>query len=242
MIRPVVCVIAIALAAAGCGVSKSKYAQVTHAADSLTMHSQQLQKNLDAANAQNQTLQQQVASMQSSVDQLNTELEKQKQATSSVQSTYDDMVSQLKNELASGEIEIQQMRDGIRVNLAQDILFQSGSASLDKDGKELLTKVSDELKKSDYEVMVIGHTDNQKIKGKLAQKYPTNIELGGARAGSVLHQFEANGIVPTRLLAISAGESRPRADNATEEGRKLNRRIEILLRPIKVETPTAAEH
>ena len=104
-----------------------------------------------------------MASKQSTVSQLQTELESTKQQTVNMQSTYEGLVGQMRDELKNGSVQIQQMRDGIRVNLAQDILFKSGSANLDKSGKELLTKVGEELKNSTYEIVVIGHADNQKI-------------------------------------------------------------------------------
>ena len=190
-----------------------------------------MQKNLEAANAKGTELEQQVASMQTSVDQLNADLEKQKQEGDKAKSTYESMYSQLRDEVSSGKIEIEQMRDGIRVNLAQDILFKSGSANLDKAGKELLGKVAEELKSSPSEIYVIGHTDNQKIGPQLAQKYPTNWELGAARAAQITRLFKDAGIEDSRMLAVSAADSRPRADNATAEGRDQNRRIEIRLRP-----------
>jgi chemotaxis protein MotB len=148
-----------------------------------------------------------------------------------MQSTYDGLVNQLKGEVSSGNVTIQQIRDGIRVNLAQDILFKSGSANLDKSGKEVLAKVAEELKSSTYEIAVIGHTDNQKIGPGLAQRYPTNWELGSARASQITRLFMDAGIAESRMLAVSAADGRPRADNATEEGRAQNRRIEIRLRP-----------
>jgi chemotaxis protein MotB len=227
----------VAALAAGCGVSKSKYLEVTQSAEQLTAKNQALQQSLEGANAKNDQLEKDLASTQAStqttVSELKAELENSKQATVSMQSTYEGLVGQLKNEVAGGSVTIQQMRDGIRVNLAQEILFKSGSANLDKTGKELLTKVAEELKGSTYEIQVIGHTDNLKIGPVLAQRYPTNWELGSARASQITRLFMDAGIAESRMLAISAADGRPRADNGTEEGRAQNRRIEIRLRPIE---------
>ncbi|TMQ70002.1 MAG: hypothetical protein E6K80_09880 [Candidatus Eisenbacteria bacterium] len=195
----------VATVVSGCGISKAKYLMATQSADALTSKNAELQKNLQEANGKSDQLSQQVASMQASADQLNGELEKQKQSNATAHSTYEDMVAKLKQEVGSGQVEIQQMRDGIRVNLAQDILFKSGSSSLDPAGKALLTKVSEELKTSTYEVLVIGHTDNQKVGAKLAQRYPTNWELGAARSAAIVRLFQDAGIGPARLLAVSAG-------------------------------------
>ncbi|TMQ59300.1 MAG: hypothetical protein E6K72_01765 [Candidatus Eisenbacteria bacterium] len=223
---------------AGCGVSKSKYLEATQSADQLAAKNKALQENLDSTSAKKDQLEKDLAAIQASSDQLKAELENSKKATVNMQSTYEGLVGQLKNEVSSGNVSIQQMRDGIRVNLAQDILFKSGSANLDKEGKDLLAKVADELKSSNYEIAVIGHTDDQKIGPGLAQRYPTNWELGSARASQITRLFKDAGIAESRMLAISAAEGLPRGDNSTPEGRAQNRRIEIRLRP--VETAEAA--
>ena len=228
--RVAVTLLAAAVMAAGCGVSKSKYLAATTSAEELTAKNQALQTSLDTANQDKAKLQEQVTSMQASVDQLNAEIEKQKAQTTELQSTYEGLVGQLKGELSSGQVEIQQMRDGINVSLAQDILFPSGSAKLDKSGQELLTKVAEEFKNSPYQIQVIGHTDNQKIGASLASRYPTNWELGAARSSVIVRLFQDAGLDTKRLVVVSAGEARPRASNDTPEGKKLNRRIEIRLR------------
>src|SRR5262245_13143217 len=228
--------LAVAAMLSGCGVSKSKYLAATTSAEEAAKKSQELQANLDASKAENDKMKEQMAGMQSSVDQLNAEIEKQKTESDQMKTTYEGLVGQLKGELSSGQVEIQQLRDGLHVNLAQDILFKSGSASLDKTGKELLLKVAEELKKTTASVWVMGHTDNQKIGASLASRYPTNWELGAARAGVIVKLFEGAGVEHSRLLVVSAGEARPRASNDTDEGRALNRRIEILLRPVDAES------
>ena len=223
----------------GCGVSKAKYATATEGLTSMTDQNKKLQEQLTASQTKSADLEKQVASMQSSVDQLNTELEKQKNAVSEAQSTYEGMVSQLREEVSSGKVQVEKMRDGVRVSLAQDILFKSGSADLDPAAKELLVKVAEELNQNKYEIAVIGHTDNQKIGSTLAKRFPDNWSLGAARARSIVTALESGGVAPARLLAVSVGENRPRADNATPEGRGQNRRIEVRLRPIEVEGQAA---
>jgi len=226
-------VVLVAALAAGCGVSKAKYLEASQSTEQLTAKNAELQKSLEGANAKNEELTKNLSETQSTLDQTKADLEQTKQATVNMQSTYEGLVGQLKGEVSSGNVTIQQMRDGIRVNLAQEILFKSGSANLDKTGKEILGRVAEELKTSSYEIAVIGHTDNQKIGPGLAQRYPTNWELGSARASQITRLFMDAGIAESRMLAVSAADGRSRADNATEEGRSQNRRIEIRLRPIE---------
>jgi chemotaxis protein MotB len=94
-----------------------------------------------------------------------------------------------------------------------------------------LDKVSAVLKDNmaQFNIGIEGHTDNIPIKHS---NWKSNWELSTARALSVLHYLEKNqGISPERLSAIGYGEYRPVASNETNEGRKQNRRVEIVILP-----------
>ena len=235
----VVALVALSMSAVSCGVSKSKYADLNKTYDQEMAKNKQLQGDLDNANKEKAQLQSdkdasdaKIKEMEATAEQLGTKLQEQQKSTDEMKSTYESLVGNLKGELNSGKVEVQQMRDGISVNLAQDILFKSGSASLDKAGKELLLKVEDQLKSSPFQILVTGHTDDQKIGAALAAKYPTNWELGGARAATIVRLFEDAGIDKARLGAVSFADSRPKMPNDTPEGRAKTRRIEIVLRPV----------
>ena len=146
---------------------------------------------------------------------------------------YESLVAELSNEVAAKQIKIREMKDGVTLNLAQDILFPSGSAVLNDAGRSVLRKVSGQLQDLPYQIMVAGFSDNVPIRGGLREKYPTNWELAGARAASVVRLLEQNGVDRSRLVAMSFGENRPIADNDTAAGRALNRRIEIRLKPLE---------
>jgi len=148
--------------------------------------------------------------------------------------TYDELVGELESEVASGQIVIEQMRDGIRLNVSQEILFPSGSAELDERGRDVISRVSQQVKdESGVIITVEGHSDNVRISSSLAKRYPTNWELAGARAASVVRLMSENGVDPIILRAVSRGPFAPVDSNDTREGRAKNRRIEILLRPIR---------
>jgi len=146
---------------------------------------------------------------------------------------YDQLVGELKNELATNQVKVKEMKDGINVNLSEEILFPSGSADLNKSGQEVITRVSSKLAGKEYQIIVVGFTDNIPIRGNLAKRYPTNWELAGARAASVVRLLEKTGIESKKLVATSYGENFPVASNETEDGRAQNRRIEIRLRPVE---------
>jgi len=233
-VRSVLAILAVALIA-GCGVSKSKHTAMTKERDDAIAKSAQLQTNLDQANKDKAQLETDKAAMDAKVKEMEATAAAAQAALDETKKQYDGMVSQMQSELSSGKIEIQQMRDGINVSLAQDILFKSGSADLDKGGKDILLKVAENLKTSPYQVIVNGHTDNQKIGGALAKKYPSNWELGGARAAVIVRLFEDAGVGKDRLSAVSYSDSRPREGNESPEGREKNRRIEIRLRPVSTD-------
>jgi chemotaxis protein MotB len=143
--------------------------------------------------------------------------------------TYEGLVEDLEEEVASGQIEIEQLRGGLRVNLTQAVLFSSGSAKLSARGQKVLAKVAKNLAGIPHRVRVQGHTDNVPIR---SDRYPSNWELAAARAAEVVKLLAASGVDAGRLSAVSYGEFRPRASNDTPEGRAKNRRIEIALQPM----------
>lgn len=146
---------------------------------------------------------------------------------------YDDLVNELSSELDAKSIKIKEMKDGVNVNLSEDILFSSGSATLNESGKKVIRKVSQKLKDIPHQVIVAGFTDNVPIRGKLTEKFPTNWELAGARAASVVRLLEQEGVDSKKLTAVSFGDNEPVESNDTPEGRAQNRRIEIRMRPVE---------
>jgi chemotaxis protein MotB len=148
-----------------------------------------------------------------------------------LRSTYDGLVSDLQSEVASGRVQIEQLRDGLNVKLAQGVLFPSGSAQVGSEGADVLGKVAHRLLELPHRILVQGHTDDVPISGRLAERYPTNWELAGARAASVVRILAERGVPPERLAAVSLADTQPVASNATPEGKAANRRIEIRLIP-----------
>jgi len=136
---------------------------------------------------------------------------------------------------AAGAVKMELLRSGLQITFPNEILFATGSADLKLDGQALLKELVGALEEVPYQILVIGHTDNVPIGPALAKRYPTNWELAGARAASVVRLMASEGIPPDQLLAISMGDTRPIADNATAEGRERNRRIDVRLRPVVVE-------
>ena len=162
---------------------------------------------------------------------IRSELEETRSEVGRLASTYTTLMADLESEVSSGQIEIEQLREGIRVSVSDDIIFASGSAELDPVGKQVLDKVSRELLALDHSIEVQGHTDDRGLKASLAERFPTNWELAAARSARVVRLMQENGIPGERLRVVSFASFQPLAPNDSPENRAQNRRIEIRLRP-----------
>lgn len=149
---------------------------------------------------------------------------------------YEELMGELEARLSSGDVSISRKGDKIYVSLLERIMFDSGRAEIKEEGVKVLEKIAEIINQyEDQEVIVEGHTDDTPIGPSLQKIYPTNWDLSAKRAVNVVRYLEYLGVNPSRLSAVAYGEHRPVADNSTEEGRALNRRIEIVLMPVKIE-------
>lgn len=165
------------------------------------------------------------------------ELASTSQEVDRLKSTYEGLVSDLESEVAAGQIAIEQLRDGLRLDLKEDVLFASGSADVNAHGKSVLGKVAERVKSVPHRIEVGGHTDDVPIR---TARFPSNWELASARATGVVRILAQQGVDATRLSAVSFAEFAPVAENDSPQGRARNRRIEITLKPVDVETAAAA--
>ncbi len=107
------------------------------------------------------------------------------------------------------------------------ILFEAGKADIKPSGRETLKNLGALLKEVDKEIVVEGHTCNLPIN---TPQFPSNWELSTRRATNVVRSLiEECGLDPRMLTAAGKGEFEPIASNDTEEGRKQNRRIDIMI-------------
>jgi len=149
-----------------------------------------------------------------------------------VQSTQDEIVAKLQQEIDDGQIQVERLQGQLRVDMVDEILFDSGEAALKPAGKKVLQKLASVLAGSDRQIRVQGHTDDVPITGRLAATFPTNWELSAARAVNVVRFLqEGASLDPAHLSASALSQYRPRVPNDGLEGRQKNRRIEILLEP-----------
>ena len=158
-------------------------------------------------------------------------IELQEKVIQLLDDTKKTIETSLKDQIAAQEVEIIESENQLKVILVDKILFDSGSADINPRGRELLRVLAKSLKENKNNHIVIeGHTDNVSLTAYLMKQFPSNWELSTARAAAVARFFQEEGdIDPLRLSARGYSFYRPVAPNNTAEGRRQNRRIEIIL-------------
>ena len=159
--------------------------------------------------------------------QLAARLAEEKSALQKKSSEYEALATSLDKEIKAGRIQVTELQGKVTVRMAEKVLFPSGSATINADGKQTLAKVADALKEVKGRIIrVEGHTDNVPIR---TDRFPSNWELSSARAIAVVRYLQERGVDPAVLGAAGYAEFQPIASNDTPEGRAQNRRIEISL-------------
>ncbi len=147
--------------------------------------------------------------------------------------THEKLKQSLESEIEKGDIRIKQVQNRLRINMIDQIIFDSGKAEITTAGLEVLHRVSEVLKSvTDKQIRIEGHTDTVPIGPKIVGRFPTNWELSTARATSVVrYLIDKGGLEEPHLAAAGYAYNRPVASNQTPDGREQNRRIEIVLYP-----------
>lgn len=126
----------------------------------------------------------------------------------------------------NAEISLTDMKEGIQITLKDRIIFDSGSDHLKSNFIPILNDIAKMLGTVDNSIIIEGHTDNRPIHSSL---FPSNWELSGARALSVVHYFQNKNIPPTRMRYVGYGEYKPAYPNNTSANQESNRRVNIII-------------
>jgi outer membrane protein OmpA-like peptidoglycan-associated protein len=138
----------------------------------------------------------------------------------------DRQAAELRGSLNSN-ISVTNTGDYLIVNMPQDLLFATDSASVRPDLRaDLNTVAASLLRYPNSSIEVVGHTDNT---GTVAY----NQDLSQRRAVSVASILRESGVPGGRIAAVGRGEDQPIASNLTPQGRAQNRRVEIIIRPTR---------
>ena len=138
-----------------------------------------------------------------------------------------DFEKQLKEEIQRGDISVNKLpKDALVVTMTSQTSFAVNSSSIKSGFHSTMDKISTVVNKyGKTHLSLVGHTDST---GSRAY----NQQLSVKRATSVNNYLRESGVIKERLSVYGRGEDNPRADNATDHGRSLNRRVEIIIEPI----------
>lgn len=217
--------------------------QASSRADKLTGENNNLKRQLGEARTNEQKL-------NSKISDLNAQLSKSKKTEqealnaaesksrepenidrkTALRSAYGDLIRSFEDEIKTGEVSVQQLLAELRISIQQEILFPSGSVRLSDTGKDVLRKLAEKIKDSNFEIFIEGHTDSVGIGAPIRKRYPTNWDLGAARSIQVVRFLhEEMQVQPGRLGAGSYSWYRPVVEENSPEARAKNRRIEVVL-------------
>jgi len=131
------------------------------------------------------------------------------------------------NELRTHQVTMQITPEGFIISLKELGFFDSGKAELRPGAQEKLARIAKVLSKPGLELRIEGHSDNEPIHN---DEFKSNWELSTARAMTVLLMLvNERGFDPRHISASGYGEYRPTADNSTAEGRRANRRVDLVV-------------
>jgi type VI secretion system protein ImpK len=133
----------------------------------------------------------------------------------------------LEPEIKEGLVTVDENAQRILVRISGEGMFASGSDKLDPEFVPLMERIGQALQDQAGQALITGHTDNVPIRKSL--RFPSNYHLSVARADTVKAIVTAGLSDPSRVTAEGRGENEPVADNGTPEGRRKNRRIELIV-------------
>lgn len=240
----------------GC-VSQAEHDKLWETNRSLTDRLQQTQASLDAAEAQNAALSGSAGSASGVIGNLQGENQRLREQLNQAMASMRDLEGRL------GGLELSRLdptTDRALANLAgqypdlivydsergmlrfaSDLTFGSGSDQVQPGSAEALNRLASVLKSNEasgYDIVVVGHTDSQRISASTAQRHPTNMHLSAHRAISVRKVLGDQGVAWERIQAAGWGENRPAVPNNPNAGTAGNRRVEIYLVPSTFRGPS----
>lgn len=164
---------------------------------------------------------------QERLDLLQNLLDEQRAVMEGLKTTIDKALVQYR----SDELQVFEQDGKLYVSLQDKLLFPSGSATVNKDGKEALSKLAAVINNSpDIQILVEGHTDNVPIRGR----FEDNWALSTARATAIVRVLtNSYDVQPERVTAAGRSFYYPKASNETPEGRAKTGGQKSFLPPIK---------
>jgi chemotaxis protein MotB len=146
-----------------------------------------------------------------------------------IEKVVKEIINELEGEYEElkGLVEVESVENQLTIRMMGEATFDTGRADLRSEFIPLLRKIGEVLGKTRAEIIIAGHTDNVPLS---SGPFGSNLGLSMARAGSVAEfLLSKKNIDPRKLSTMGFGEYRPLASNDTAEGRRKNRRVEIIV-------------
>lgn len=193
-------------------------------------------KKYQALESQYATMEDRNAALEQEVAKARADKEKLARQKAEQERIMEDIIESLNAEVAAKTAEIKMLQKKLVVSIEDRLFFESGSAEVNREGRDILKRLAPILKKAgDQEIRVLGHTDSVPIGKDLSAKFLSNWELSTARATSIIQILQwGYEIAPQRLVAQGVAHHRPLIEE-TEETRATNRVVEIILTPMRDE-------
>ena len=256
LLRPTSLFLILSLGVSACGYSQEEWDQKTRENESLQKQLQaqtdahkKSQKDYEDAVQEIDGLKKQLADRGANLDNLNQSLAEQRKALEEY-ARRTEQLDQIRKRFELLQTKLQKLTQlGLKVEvrnnrmliqLPGDVLFDSGADKLKPDGQKILMQVADVVRTdadlSKRRFQVAGHTDAKPLAGG---QFKDNWGLSTMRARSVLILLTSKpdkdgiggGLSPANWSAAGYADTDPVADNSTEEGRKKNRRVELVVQP-----------
>ena len=189
---------------------------------------QAARQQLALKQAENETYSETIARLQ-------TEMSAEADAMNKLEAKLQSQLAQLNQEK---EQLVTQLEDGTTaIKLPESILFASGSAELNAEGRQALGLLAEALQSfPNYLISIQGHTDSRGIAPSTLQQYPSNWELSSARAAIAVRELIGQKIPAGQLQAVGFAATRPLVAETSRATRQQNRRIEVILLPNQFKT------
>lgn len=196
----------------------------------LLQHQEQLlsiQENLEKTRKANDSLSVSLSEREKKVKELEQVLANKEKAVQDLKNKISTALLNFKE----GDISVQVKNGKVYVSLAEQLLFGSGSVTVDAKGVTALQQLAKAIKdQKDINILIEGHTDNVPI-SKKSQYMNDNWDLSVMRATSITRILTRSGVSPNQITASGRGEYSPLAANDNSQNKQKNRRTEIIITP-----------
>lgn len=124
-------------------------------------------------------------------------------------------------------LQVEENERGVTIHILQDLLFNSGESEIKGSSVIVLQRLAAILKNIPNDIRIEGHTDNVPINSMM---YESNWHLSVSRAlNTAYHLISKEHLPADKVSIVGYAEYKPVANNETEDGRKLNRRVDIVI-------------